>query len=234
MSKDYEQFCGLAKAGSILGERWALLILRDLSVGPRRFKDLHEGLPGVPTSVLSTRLRELQEAAVIVRQVEDRPGGALLYALTPHGEQLRPILDALGRWGAHSMAAPGASDVITDSSLAAALRAGFRPGMVAAPTCYLVRAGSAAAWAIAGPERVDVGTGRPESAPDLTIHSSPHLRTLLAGRLTPDAALASGALRIEGPFEAFETFARIFHVPLQDSSGARADPAAMATGSERP
>src|SRR5690625_3904343 len=100
MVKEYGQFCGLARAASLLGERWALLVLRDLSIGPRRFTDLHQGLPGVPTSLLTTRLRELEEAGVVARTAHDSPGGGVLYRLTQHGEQLTPILDALGRWGA--------------------------------------------------------------------------------------------------------------------------------------
>ena len=68
MTKDYGQFCGLARASSLLGERWTLLVLRDLSVGPRRFKDLHEGLPGVPTSLLTNRLRDLEAADVVARK----------------------------------------------------------------------------------------------------------------------------------------------------------------------
>lgn len=90
MSKDYGQFCGLANAATTLGERWALLLVRDLSVGPRRFKELHEGLPGIPTSVLTTRLRELETAGIAQRQIADSAQRGVVYALTPYGEQLAP------------------------------------------------------------------------------------------------------------------------------------------------
>ncbi len=220
MSKDYGQFCGLAKAGSVLGERWSLLLVRDLSVGPRRFKDLHEGLPGIPTSVLTSRLRDLQAAGVVSRVADERPGRGVLYALTPHGAALEPILDALGRWGARTMAVPEPGDVVTDASLAAALRAGYRPGVLKEATSYAVHAGLAAAWARATPDQVTVGMGQPGAASGLVIHAGPELRALLAGRLAPADALASGAVRIEGSLEAFETFARAFHVPLADTVGA--------------
>lgn len=220
MGKDYGQFCGLAKAGGVLGERWSLLLLRDLSVGPRRFKDLHDGLPGIPTSVLTRRLRDLQAAGVVFRVADELPGGGVLYALTPHGAALGPILDALGRWGARTMVVPEPGDVVTDASLAAALRAGYRPGVLRETTNYAVHAGPAVAWARATPDQVTVGTGQPEAAPELGIHAGPQLRALLAGRLTPADALASGAVRIEGSLEAFETFARAFHVPLADTVGA--------------
>lgn len=215
MGKNYRQFCGLAKASSVLGERWALLIVRDLSVAPRRFKDLHEGLAGIPTSVLTARLRDLQEAGVVERSASELPGGGVFYKLTAQGQDLAPILDALGRWGAKNMAIPGPDDVITDTSLAAALRSGYQPS--AKPARYMVQAGSAQAWVEVTPHQVTVGAGAPEFTPDLTIHSGPELRLLLAGRLTPSAALSSGAIRIDGPTEIFERFAQAFHVPLADN-----------------
>lgn len=217
MLKEYGQFCGLAKATSLLGERWTLLVMRDLSVGPRRFKDLQEGLPGIPTSLLTGRLRELEKAGAVARRAGGLPDGGVLYGLTPRGAELTPILDALGRWGARTMATPESEDVITDSSLAAALRAGYVTGAVGVAQTYLVRAGTATAWARAEPDRVAVGEGRPATAPDLVIHGGPQLRMLLAGRLSPAEAIAAGELEIEGPQPAFEAFARAFHVPLDES-----------------
>lgn len=214
MSKDYGQFCGLAKASSVLGERWSLLIVRDLSVAPRRFKDLHEGLPGIPTSVLTARLRGLRATGVVTRVADEQPGGGVLYRLTPHGQALEPVIDALGRWGAETMAVPESGDIITDASLAAALRAGYRLGVADTATRYVVHAGPASAWAEVTPESVMVGLREPDFAADLKIHSGPELRALLAGELAPAAALSSGAIHIEGPTELFERFAATFHVPL--------------------
>ncbi|MEV0734162.1 helix-turn-helix domain-containing protein [Polymorphospora sp. NPDC050346] len=218
MGRDYGQFCGLAKASSVLGERWSLLIVRDLSVAPCRFKDLHEGLPGIPTSVLTARLRDLQAAGVVTRVAGERPGGGVLYTLTPHGHALEPILDALGRWGAETMTVPEPDDVITDMSLAAALRAGYRPGVTDTATSYVVHTGPATAWADTTPDSVTVGAGVPDFVADLTIRSGPELRALLAGNLAPAAALTGGAIQIEGPPEAFERFARTFHVPLAETT----------------
>lgn len=214
MSKDYGQFCGLARASSVLGERWSLLILRDLSVAPRRFTDLHEGLPGIPTSLLTTRLRELRSHGVVVRVADERPGGGVYYELTARGRELEPVLDALGRWGAATMVTPEPADVITDASLAAALRAGFQPGVEPGATVYAVHAGPATAWARATDETVAVGPGAPEADPDVTIHSGPELRALIAGDLSPAAALDGGTTRIDGPVELLERFALTFHVPL--------------------
>ncbi|WP_170140202.1 winged helix-turn-helix transcriptional regulator [Prauserella marina] len=202
----------------MLGERWSLLIARDLSVAPRRFKDLHEGLPGVPTSVLTARLRDLQVAGVVTRVADERPGGGVLYALTPHGRALETILDALGRWGAGAMAAPGPQDVITDASLAAALRASYQPRATCTTTSYLIHTGAATAWAEATPTAITVGLGVPDLLADLTIHSGPELRAVLAGDLSPAAALSSGAVRIEGSSDVFERFVRTFHVPLTEAA----------------
>ena len=218
MGKDYGQFCGLAKASSVLGERWTLLIVRDLSVSPCRFTDLHEGLPGIPTSGLTSRLRDLQADGVVRRIASEHPGGGVRYTLTPHGRALEPILDALGRWGAATMVVPAPDDVITDASLAASLRAGYRPGNPASAARYVVHAGPAVAWADAKGHSVIVGAGAPDFDADLTIHSGPELRALLAGTLEPAAALSSGVARIEGPPELFEQFVRTFHVPLTDSA----------------
>lgn len=219
MSKDYAQFCGLAKASSLLGERWSLLILRDLSVQPCRFKDLLEGLPGIPTSVLTTRLRDLQASRVVTRVAGARPGTGVLYALTQHGAALEPVLDALGRWGAATMGAPEPDEVVTDASLAVALRAAFRPGATSSAATYAVRTGTATAWATTTQDSVTIGAGAPELAPDLTIHCGPELRALLAGTLTPTAALTSGVVRIEGSPELLERFACAFRVPLIETSG---------------
>src|SRR5690625_7814465 len=93
MSKDYGQFCGLANAATTLGERWALLLQRDLSVGPRRFKELHGGLPGIPTSVLTARLRDLQAAGGVTRGADGVPGGGELDARPRHGAALSTSRD---------------------------------------------------------------------------------------------------------------------------------------------
>lgn len=216
MIKNYGQFCGLAKASSVLGERWSLLIARDLSVVPRRFKDLHEGLPGIPTSLLTTRLRDLQLAGVITRVAAEQPGGGVLYGLTPHGKALEPILDALGRWGASVMDTPEPDDVITDVSLAAALRAGFQSGVIEEPSTFAVHAGPATAWARASAESILVGAGAPEFEAGLVIHSGPKLRALLAGSITPQTALESGAVRIDGAVELFERFTQAFSIPQNE------------------
>jgi DNA-binding HxlR family transcriptional regulator len=107
--RSYQQSCGLAAALDVVGERWALLVVRDLAPGPRRFTDLHAELPGLATDVLTDRLRSL-EAAGAVETVEVRdPVPGRLYRLTPRGEQLAAIAGDLARWGMPLLGAPGRS-----------------------------------------------------------------------------------------------------------------------------
>src|SRR5215469_14284660 len=99
----YQQFCPVGAALNVVGERWALLIVRDLLLGPRRYSELQSGLGGVGTDILAARLRTLQEHGV-VRKVGE--GRAQRYELTESGEELRPVLAALGQWGAKQIRLP--------------------------------------------------------------------------------------------------------------------------------
>jgi len=102
--RSYRQFCGLARALDLVGERWTLLIVRELLLGPRRYTDLLNGLPGIATNLLATRLASMEEAALIARDEAPPPVATTLYHLTPRGEELRPVIDALGRWARPLMA----------------------------------------------------------------------------------------------------------------------------------
>ena len=102
-ARDYGQYCGVTRALELVGERWALLIVRDLLVGPRRYGELAGGLPRIPTNVLATRLKELQEAGVLRRVPHSR---VIVYELTPYGRELEPVVLALGTWGFKALADP--------------------------------------------------------------------------------------------------------------------------------
>ena len=114
-ARSYGQYCGVTTAIELVSERWALLIIRDLLVGPRRYTDLKQGLPKIPTNILSARLKELQEGGVIRRVPLARCG--LVYELTQHGRELEPIVLALGRWGFRSMGEPKDDEIVTADSL---------------------------------------------------------------------------------------------------------------------
>lgn len=99
VKRSYQQFCGLAAALDVVGERWALLIVRDLAPGPRRFTDLFDGLPGIATDVLADRLRSLESAGAVERVDLKHPAPARLYGLTERGKELARIAGELAGWG---------------------------------------------------------------------------------------------------------------------------------------
>jgi DNA-binding HxlR family transcriptional regulator len=110
--KSYDEFCGTARALDVIGDRWALLVVRELLLGPRRYTDLVEGLPGIGTNVLSTRLRELEAGGIVERIRTPAPTPAVLYTLTDDGRDLRPVLDALAVWGARRLTRPKPDDAV--------------------------------------------------------------------------------------------------------------------------
>ena len=125
--RSYKQFCGIARALDLVGERWALLVVRELVLGPKRFKDLREGLPGVATNVLSQRLRQLEDDGVVTRRRLPPPASCTVYELTDYGRQLVPILLDLGRWGASSLGARSPGETLRSEWLAVAMMAFYEP-----------------------------------------------------------------------------------------------------------
>src|SRR4030088_1295484 len=111
-ARTYGQFCGVARALELVGERWALLIVRDLLVGPRRFTDLLQGLPRIPTHVLSDRLKELEHGGIVRRRVLPRPAASIVYELTEYGAELEEVVLQLGRWGANALGHPRPGEIV--------------------------------------------------------------------------------------------------------------------------
>jgi len=109
--RSYGQYCSVAKALDVIGDRWSLLIIRELLLqGPCRYTDLRNGLPGIATNLLSDRLRELEAAGLVRREEAAPPVATTLFRLTEAGVQLEPALDALGAWGIRYMTQPDAGD----------------------------------------------------------------------------------------------------------------------------
>src|SRR3954449_819383 len=124
--RTYGDRCGIARALDLVGERWALLVVRELLLGPKRFTDLRAGLPHVSPNVLSQRLRELEEAGIVRRRKLPPPAGVSVYELTEWGEELEPIVTRLGAWGARSPFPPDTEEIGADS-IVLALRSLFDP-----------------------------------------------------------------------------------------------------------
>jgi DNA-binding HxlR family transcriptional regulator len=97
--RSYDQYCSAARALDVVGDRWTLLIVRELLAGPRRYTDLHADLPGVSTDVLASRLKDMEREGLTTRRRLPPPGAAYVYELTGRGRELLPVLQALGRWG---------------------------------------------------------------------------------------------------------------------------------------
>lgn len=129
--RSYRDLCGIARALDVVGERWALLVVRELLHGPKRFADLHRGLPGTSQNVLTQRLRELEESGVLVRRRALPPAGGTVYELTPRGHDLRPVLLALGQWGSPLPPGPGSAQELSPDALVVALRTTFQPAAAA-------------------------------------------------------------------------------------------------------
>lgn len=216
-NREYGQFCGLARAAEVLGQRWTLLILRDLLVGPRRYSDLVVGLPGIPSNLLSTRLKELEQDGLVAREARSGSDRSIVYAVTPRGAELQPALDALSRWGAAGMRDPRDEEIVTETVLVSALRVAAEGGAIPKRRlAFTVRVGDAAAHALVHDGVVDVGAGEhPDSG--LTITGGPDLRDLLAGVLDPETALAQGTIAVEGDSELLAVFTATFSVPYSDA-----------------
>jgi DNA-binding HxlR family transcriptional regulator len=125
--RSYRDLCGIARALDVVGERWALLVVRELIFGPKRFADLHRGLPGMSQNVLTQRLRDLEESGVVARTRALPPTSGVVYELTGHGRDLEPVLMALGRWGSPLPPGPDSARELSPDALIVALRTTFDP-----------------------------------------------------------------------------------------------------------
>jgi DNA-binding HxlR family transcriptional regulator len=201
--RSYKQYCGIARALDLIGERWALLVIRELVFGPKRFTDLHQGLPGIATNVLSQRLRELEREGVVARRRLPPPAASNVYELTEYGQELVPIMLALGRWGARTMGARVPEQALQPEWLAVALRAFYDPQAANGLSASIALDIGGAQFTLTlerGRLEIAPGVNRPA---DLTIAADPE--TLVA-------YLAGAALTVqaEGDRELLERLPAIF------------------------
>ena len=213
--RSYGQICGLSRALEIVGERWAILIIRDLLVGPKRFTDLRQGLPRIPTNVLSARLKELEQAEVLHRRILPRPATAVVYELTPYGRELDSILMALGKWGAKSMGTPEPDDIYTIDSLMMALRTSYQgtDGAQAPtdPVSYELRVPGIVISLTVQDGQLGIAGG-PQPDPDLVIETNDGFAALLTGTVSASEAIENGSVRVTGDPELLAEFASTFRI----------------------
>ncbi|BBX98912.1 winged helix-turn-helix transcriptional regulator [Mycobacterium lacus] len=189
MGRSYSQYCGLARALDVVGDRWNLLIVRELLMGPTRFRELLDGLPGVATNLLADRLRGLETAGVIERRLA-KEGNAIAYALTPWGAELREPIESLIRWSAPLMESGRGGDALRPRWLAVALPALLRGRTADPPAEFGIEVGGIHMALRIGPDGPHV-TVQPDRHPDTVLIAEPEeVLGLAAGVITVDQALS--------------------------------------------
>jgi DNA-binding HxlR family transcriptional regulator len=202
--RTYGEHCGLARALEIVGERWALLVVRELLPGPKRFTDLARGMPRIPSNVLSSRLKDLESTGVVERRALPQPGAGVVYELTPYGRGLDEVLLALARWGVRAPTAPADGDAVGAGALVLGLRAAFRPATDLRAT-YELHVGETVVHATVDGSTLAVGEG-PASDPDVVVRTDLRLGAVIAGELAPEAADA----RLSGDADLWRRFPEVF------------------------
>ena len=212
--KSYEQYCAVARALDVVGERWTLLIVRDLLMGPKRYTDLRVGLPGIATDILTARLRTLEEAGLVRRRNLPPPAPAAIYELTETGSRLGPAILALGQVGLATLGSPQPGEDVRPERLVVGLRVSFRREEFAdlTETYELVIDDE--------PFTVEVSDGVVDTRPGGASSPSISLATdadtfvaLMTGRASAADSLTKGRARLEGDRSVLDRFIDAFSYP---------------------
>jgi DNA-binding HxlR family transcriptional regulator len=213
--RSYAQLCGVATALDVIGDRWTPLVVRDLLLGPLRFGDLADGLPGIGTNTLAARLKHLEGAGVIRRRLLPLPDRGTTYELTEYGRELEPILMALGRWGTRSMGRLP-SELATRSRWLVAAMVAFHDEQVAIdrPTTWELRLSDGPFTLRAEGTSLTAASGAP-AASDLVVATEDELlHRLLTRQLTPAEAISTCAVTLEGDASALPRLLDLFAFPV--------------------
>jgi DNA-binding HxlR family transcriptional regulator len=205
----YDDPCGVARALDLIGDRWALLVVRELIFGPKRFTQLRDGLHSVSPNVLSQRLRDLEDAGLVRREVLDPPASVGIYELTERGRALEPVLTELGRWGSQLPIA--ASQELSVSALLLALKTVFDPASAFDATYALRIDGEWFGVDVTG-RSIDIACGRPERADVFLETDVATFRAVAFGRQPLTAAEKAGRLHVTGDRSAATRFPKMFSV----------------------
>ena len=214
-NRSYNQLCGLAYALDVVGERWTLLIIRELIAGPRRFKDLMDGLPGISTNLLTERLKELEENRLLHRRVLPPPAGSTVYELTAIGQALEKTLLELGKWGRQFVpASMEGVHVLHVGSYALTPKTFFRPELAQGVNeTYALHIGDEVQQIRIADGAMTVQQGEPPCANVALYTEVPVYLGLLLGQLDLDTALAGGLIGVTGDLDALRRFLAICQVP---------------------
>lgn len=211
--RSYGDACRFASALDLVGERWALLVVRELLLGPKRFTDLRRGLPNASPNILSERLRELEQGGVVHRRKLPPPAAAQVYELTEWGRGLEPVVTQLGAWGARSPVPPEHREIGADS-IVLALRSLFdRDAAGDREATYELRLDGEPFAVRVKKGELDLSRGEAES-PAATIETNPEtLAALLTRQLPLEDAIEFGAAHIEGSKRDTQRFLELFPMP---------------------
>ena len=214
VKRSYADGCASAHALDLIGERWALLVVRELVLGPKRFTDLRAGLPGISPNVLTQRLEELEQAAVVRRRKLPPPAGAWVYELTAWGQELEPVIMALGRWAVRSPALPQGAPLSIDA-LILSFRTMFDPLSAAGFEASLeLRLGEDRFHAEIADGRMALDRGS-AAQPDAVLETDPGTLAALAyGGRKLNEALRVGDVKVEGDKAVVKRFLTLFPLPL--------------------
>lgn len=211
--RTYGQFCGVSRALEVVGERWSLLIIRNLLVEPKRVADLQNGLPRIPADILAARLREFERAGLVRRTVAPPPDEAIQYELTDYGRELDEIVLSIGRWGARMLGDPRPEEIVTTDSLVMAMRATFqREAAKGVTVSYQMKIGEVVLHMRVDDGELTVGAG-PLPDADLVFEPGMALKGMMNGHMTGAEALESGEVTIDGDPVLLDLFGRLFRIP---------------------
>jgi DNA-binding HxlR family transcriptional regulator len=214
--RTYDDACAAAHALDLVGERWALLVVRELLLGPKRFTDLRTGLPAASPNVLSQRLRDLEAAGVVRRRRLAPPAGSRVYELTDWGGELGPLVTELARWGSRSPALPRGGPLSADA-LALAIRTRFDAAAATGFRAELaLELGEDSLAVTFADGRIDVvrGAPHPMDVVDAVVRTTPAVLAAVLWNGRPlTAAQASGELTVRGATDVVRRFATLFRAP---------------------
>lgn len=210
--RQYDDPCGVARALDLIGERWALLVVRELLFGPKRFADLRAGLPRLSQNVLTTRLRELGRDAIVRRRKLGPPAGSWAYELTELGRELHPVLVQLARWG--SRTALTSNGELSVDALMLALQTTFDAHAAEGLNArYELRLGDDVFRVEIADGDIEVARGAAADPLAIIEASAPTLRSLVFGGRDLSEAVSAGDVRLAGDAEAAALFLRLFPRP---------------------
>jgi DNA-binding HxlR family transcriptional regulator/putative sterol carrier protein len=208
--RTYGEGCGIAHALDLVGERWALLVIRELLLGPKRFTDLRAGIPQISPNVLSERLRDLERVGVIARRKLGPPAGSRVYELTEWGRELEPAVLALGRWGSRSPHFPAGLGMSADAQVLALLT-GFDTDAAADLDATIeLRLGENRFNARVGDGGLEISHGEAADSDAVIETDQRNLAAVLWGGRRLADARQTGDIRVEGDAAAAERFLSLF------------------------